>query len=123
MNAAVPDCLITGYEDLVDTLELPDPNDRHVLAAAIRTGAETIVTANLTDFPPEVLARYQLEAKHPDELVVELVDSAPAVVVAVITRQAADLWNPPRTVDDVLDMLRAVGLAMAVARLRDLFAG
>jgi predicted nucleic acid-binding protein len=123
MNAAVPDCLITEYEALIDTLELPDPKDRHVLAAAIRAGAETIVTANLADFPPDVLVRYQLEAKHPDELVVELADSAPGVVLAVITRQATDLRNPPRTVDDVLDMLQVAGLEIAVARIRDLFEG
>lgn len=123
MNAAVADCLITGYEDLVDTLELPDPDDRHVLAAAIRAGAETIVTANLADFPAGALARYQIEAKHPDEFVVELIDSAPAVVLGVIARQASDLRNPPRTVDDVLDMLQAVGLGMAVARVHELFGG
>ncbi len=123
MNAAVPDSLITGYEDVVESLDLPDPEDRHVLAAAIRAGAETIVTANLADFPAEVLARYQIEAKHPDEFVVEFIDSAPAVVLTVLTRQAADLRNPPRTVDDVLDMLQAVGLAMTVACLRDLFVG
>jgi hypothetical protein len=113
MNAAVADCLIIGYEDLADTLKLPDPNDRHVLGAAIRAGAETIVTANLADFP----------AKHPDEFVVELINSAPAVVLGIIARQAADLRNPPRTVDEVLDMLQAVGLGRAVARVRELFGG
>lgn len=53
----------------------------------------------------------------------ELIDSAPAVVLGVIARQATDLRNPPRTVDDVLDMLQAVGLGMAVARVRELFGG
>ena len=52
------------------------------------------MTANLADFPAEVLARYQIEAKHPDEFVVELSDSAPAVVLTVLTRQAVDLRNP-----------------------------
>lgn len=123
MTAAVPDCLIDGYADLMDTFELPDPDDRHVLAAAIRAGAETIVTANLSDFPRDVLARYQVEAKHPDDFVVELVDSAPAVVLSVVARQAADLRTPPRSVDDVLDLLQSVGLPMTVARLRELFGG
>jgi hypothetical protein len=40
MNKAVADCLVTGYEHLIDQLSLPDPNDRHVLAAAILSGAQ-----------------------------------------------------------------------------------
>ena len=51
MNRAVPDSLVTGYEFLIESLELPDSNDRHVLAAAIRSGAQAIVTFNLKDFP------------------------------------------------------------------------
>jgi hypothetical protein len=47
MDGAVPDCLVTNYESLIDDLELPDPNDRHVLAAAIKSSSECIVTANL----------------------------------------------------------------------------
>ena len=62
MNAAVPDCLVTGYEDIIDSLSLPDPDDRHVLAAAIRCGAQIIVTKNLKDFPGEILNRYGIEA-------------------------------------------------------------
>jgi predicted nucleic acid-binding protein len=51
MNAHVRDCLVTGYEDLIEGLELPDPDDRHVLAAAIRTRASVIVTFNLGRLP------------------------------------------------------------------------
>ncbi|MFE5700789.1 PIN domain-containing protein [Rhodococcus koreensis] len=56
MNRAVPDCLVTGYEALIPALTLPDEDDRHVLAAAIRAGAQVIVTANLRDFPDSDLA-------------------------------------------------------------------
>jgi predicted nucleic acid-binding protein len=62
MNEAVRDCLVTGYEDLSESLFLPDPDDRHVLAAAIRANAEVIVTFNLKDFPPGVLANHNIEA-------------------------------------------------------------
>lgn len=51
MDNALPDALVTGYEQLIDSIELPDRNDRHVLAAAIRCGASVIVTVNLRDFP------------------------------------------------------------------------
>nr|WP_274521895.1 PIN domain-containing protein [Halorhodospira halochloris] len=55
MNKAVPDCLVEGYEQLESCLDLPDPDDRHVLAAAIRVGAQNIITFNLDDFPAEAL--------------------------------------------------------------------
>jgi len=56
MNSAVRDCLVSGYEPLIAALDLPDPNDRHVLAAAIKAKAQIIVTKNLRDFPAERLA-------------------------------------------------------------------
>ena len=74
MNEAVRDCLVTGYEDLIESLSLPDPDDRHVLAAAIRASAGIIVTYNLTDFPAETLARFDIEAQHPDDFLVGLLD-------------------------------------------------
>ena len=58
MNQAVPDCLVTAYESLIDGLHLPDPDDRHVLAAAIRCQAGVIVTYNLKHFPEDALAPY-----------------------------------------------------------------
>jgi len=67
MNRAVPDCLIEGYESLVPALVLPDPHDRHVLAAAISVGARVIVTFNEKDFPSKTLAQFGIEAQHPDE--------------------------------------------------------
>lgn len=59
---------------------MPDPDDRHVVAAAIRAGAQTIVTFNLRDFPSGVLSRYDIEAKHPDDFVLDCLDLAPALV-------------------------------------------
>jgi predicted nucleic acid-binding protein len=118
MNAALPDCLILGYEDLVDTLDLPDPDDRHVLAAAIKSEAEAIVTANLGDFPAAVLSKYGIEAIHPDQFVLRLMDSDPSRVLGVLVRQAADLQNPPRTLADLLIMLEAIGLTATVEGLR-----
>jgi hypothetical protein len=63
MNAGVLDCLVTGFEPLEAGLtSLPDPNDRHVLAAAIHCGAQEIVTFNLRDFPESVLRAYGVQA-------------------------------------------------------------
>lgn len=56
MDQAVPDCLVTGYEELIESLVLPDPDDRHVLAAAIRSQAGVIVTYNVKDFPEDLAA-------------------------------------------------------------------
>ena len=122
MNAAVADCLVTGYEDLIPGLSLPDPDDRHVLAAAIRSGAQVIVTANLDDFPEAQLRKFGLEAQHPDEFVCHLLDLAPGVVLATVSEQAADLKTPPRTVADLLETLQSNGLGQTVARLREMLA-
>lgn len=119
MIPAVPDCMVHGHESLT----LPDQDGRHVLAAAIRSGAEAIVTLNLDDFPREVLAQYQVDARHPDDFLVELIDAAPGVLAAVVARQAGDLRSPPRSVDELLETLRGVGLPMSVARLKELFDG
>src|SRR5437773_233930 len=77
MNQAVADCVVAGYEDLVAGLKLPDGDDRHVLAAAVRGGAQSIVTFNLRDFPKEALAPYGVEAVHPDDFVFDVIDLAP----------------------------------------------
>ena len=83
MNAHVCDCLVEGYEVIIPQLTLPDPNDRHVLAAAIHAGATTIVTANLADFPATELSKYGIDAQHPDEFVIHLIDiSQPTVCAA-----------------------------------------
>jgi hypothetical protein len=62
MNAYVRDALVDGYQSLVPALELPDPNDRHVLAAAIQCGADLILTFNLDDFPEQALTIHGLGA-------------------------------------------------------------
>ena len=121
MKRAVPDCIVTGFEGLMDGLVLPDPDDRHVLAAAIRAGAQTIVTFNLRDFPDDRLAPYNIEARHPDEFVLNTIDLAPGLATKVVAEQAGALKNPPQSIGDLLDTLRDQGLVRAVAKLRELF--
>ena len=97
---------------------MPDPDDRHVLAAAIRAGADTIVTCNLTDFPAETLARFDIHAQHPDDFLLGLLDLDPGVVCAAIKRQRENLRNPPKTAAELLTTLENQGLPQAVACLR-----
>ncbi len=102
MNAAVPDCLVTEYEPFIEQLTLPDPDDRHVLAAAIRCQAGVIVTLNLRDFPDAVVSRYGVTVQHPDEFLAHLFDLKPAVVCTAIREMRASLVNPPKTVRELL---------------------
>ena len=69
MDDNIDDALVRGYEPIVDQLTLPDPNDRHVLAAAIHGGASVIVTVNLRDFPTNILTTHGIEAQHPDTFI------------------------------------------------------
>jgi len=72
MNAHVRDCLVDGFDQLVPAVQLPDPDDRHVVAAALHSGANLIVTFNLKDFPASALQTYNLAAQHPDDFIVLL---------------------------------------------------
>lgn len=117
MDQHVPDCLVTGYEPLISTLTLPDPDDRHVLAAAIQGGARSIVTFNLGDFPASVLDPYQIEAIHPDEFVVRLWDESPGAVLEAARRQRAGLKRPPKTAAEYLATLEQCRMVETVARL------
>lgn len=121
MEEVVPDALISGFEDLIDGLKLPDKNDRHVLAAAIHAGAQVIVTFNLKDFPDSALSPYSIEAKHPDDFVLNSIDLAPGAMIQVVTEQASSLKNPPKSIPELLEKLRNQGLPSSVARLRELF--
>ena len=109
MDRAIPDALVTGHDVLVPGLNLPDADDRHVLAAAIRCNASVIVTFNERDFPESVLAPFGIEAQHPDEFAENLFDLDPAAVVAAAQRQRAQLKNPALTTDAYLDVLRRQG--------------
>jgi hypothetical protein len=118
MNANVRDCLVTGYEDLIPALQLPDPNDRHVLAAAICGRADVIVTFNLKDFPTATLAPLGIEAQHPDDFISHLLDVDSGAVCLAVKRQRESLKNPPKSIEDLLATLEQCGLPQAVARLR-----
>jgi predicted nucleic acid-binding protein len=118
IDSAVPDCLVTGYEPLIETLCLPDADDRHVLAAAIKSGASVIVTTNLKHFPVDELAKFAIEVQHPDEFVHHLCGLHMGAVVRVVREQRQDLKSPPKTVDEMLETFLASGLSETVSVLR-----
>ncbi len=84
MQEAFPEALVTGYEPLIEALVLPDPDDRHVLAAAIRCGAQHIVTENLADFPDHALKAFSIRAIDADEFLSRTFDLYPAEALATL---------------------------------------
>jgi hypothetical protein len=118
MDKSVRDALVTGYEALIPTLGLPDPDDRHVLAAAIQTNADVIVTMNLKDFPKSILSKYDLIAQRPDEFVMRLVEMDAEAVLKAITLQQQGLKRPAKTMAEFLETLGQQGLKKVVAWLR-----
>lgn len=118
MRGAVRDCIVTGYEPLIESLNLPDLNDRHVLAAAIKIHAEVIVTFNGKDFPPSCLAPWGVEVKDPDEFLVDQFHLDAATVHKAV-QAIADAYRSPRlSVDEVLNSLEAQGAVQTSALLR-----
>jgi PIN domain len=118
MDRNVPESLVSGYEGLVPNLELPDPDDRHVLAAAIHGGADCLVTFNLKDFPNSSLAPHGIEAIHPDDFVSQLLESSPGLVCLAARRQRELLKSPPKTASEHLNTLENVGLVQTAAQLK-----
>jgi predicted nucleic acid-binding protein len=119
MDKYCHDCLVENYEGLIESLTLPDPNDRHVLAAAIRCGADAIITANLKDFPLAELSKHGLEAIHPDDFIVNNLDLNVAKVLEAVNKHRKSLKNPPVDVDTFLDTLLGQGLPQTVEILRN----
>lgn len=118
MNENVSDALVTGYDGIIDGLNLPDPKDRHVLAAAIKGRLDVIVTYNLKDFPSDVLAPYGVEAQHPDEFLTHLFDLDSGRVCKALKKCRARLKNPTLSVEEYLSGLEKRELVEFVSCLR-----
>lgn len=108
MGEHFPDAEVANYEQLI-TAMTNDTKDRHVLAAAVRGGAELLVTENLKDFKPHALDPYGIEAVHQDEFLLDQLDLSPGVVMACLHRQVSRYRREPRTVDDLLEVLGNMG--------------
>ena len=110
INSAIPDCIVSGFEHINGT-HLPDPDDRHVLAAAIMAGADLIVTCNLKHFPADKLAPFGMEALHPDQFLTNQLDLAPDLFVAAVKDDIAHYENPKPDLGTYVGWLRRADLA------------
>lgn len=119
MDMHVRDCLVEGYEDLIEGLRLPDLQDRHVLAAAIRANAQTIVTFNVSDFPSSAIFKYGIDVQHPDEFLRHLVDLNPGSVIRTFQETRLSLKNPSKSWEEYLEILIRQALPQTVAYLRE----
>jgi predicted nucleic acid-binding protein len=117
MVIAIPDGLVTEYEHYIQSVTLPDDNDRHVVACAIAGRANAIVTFNLRDFPESELKKHQLEAIHPDDFVVHQFHLDQTAFLVALKRMRARLRNPQYTVEQFLDRLERVGLKQTTSIL------
>jgi hypothetical protein len=116
-----PRAMVEGYEHLIEGLELPDPKDRHVLAAAIHADVELIVTHNVKDFPPPVLDAHGIARVKPDGMVNLLLDLAPGRVIQAVTNLQRSKRRPPRSMEETLELLDRRGFPTSTSRLRHEF--
>lgn len=117
MDAALPDCLVDGYQHLIPALTLPDQDDRHVLAAAITGQASVIVTYNLKDFPSLALQPYGIEVQHPDTFLIHQRGLDENAFLECVRRCRRRLKNPPISPDEYLEAFRKVDLVIVAAEL------
>jgi predicted nucleic acid-binding protein len=121
MDEAVPDSCVTGYEGLIEGLTLPDPNDRHVLAAAVRCAASAIVTFNERDFPAGVISQYGIHTRHPDDFILDIDGIDQGALIDAARDDLAHYQAPPLSVEAYIDGLRLAGVPKTAAFLRQVF--
>lgn len=119
MHRVVRDWRVFNYESLIEALELPDVDDRHVLAAAIRGHADCIVTFNLQDFPVDYLATFDIEVIHPDDFCFLQLELHEVNALKAFKAMRMRLRNPPMTPEAFVANLGQVGLARTADRLAE----
>ena len=120
MNKAFVEATVTQYESMGKGIgKLPDEGDRHVIAAAIKSKADIIVTENLKDFPKNILAGYGIEAKSADEFVADAIDLNPALAISAIKRMRLRFNKPEKTPESLLLDMERIGITHSENQLRD----
>jgi hypothetical protein len=119
MDVHFPNACVRGYESIIPSLQLPDPNDRHVLAVAIHAKAKYIVSFNTTDFLQSALLPYQVEAILPDDFLMRVIEYDAQTFITTVAKHRTFLTRPPKTPDEYLTTLENQGLPKTVAFLRE----
>ncbi|WP_432258296.1 PIN domain-containing protein [Cupriavidus sp. TMH.W2] len=121
MREAVADWEVAEatWMPLVQSFCLPDPDDRHVLAAAIAGHADYIVTRNRRDFPCEIVKAYGIEVIDPDGFIVRQWDLAPVTVGAAFRQMRARRKQPFNTAEEFAQALARNGLPATAQRVRE----
>jgi hypothetical protein len=118
MNDALPGATVSGYEDLIPTVNLPDPDDRHIVAAALAAGASIILTWNLRDFPATTLKKYRLRGETPDTFLAGLYDRAPDLAIGSLANARRNLSKSRVSASDFIDILNNQKLGQLAKRVR-----
>lgn len=119
MKAHFGEGWVVGFEPLIESLVLPDLDDRHVLAAAIVCGAQHIVTQNLKDFPSEMLDGFDIEPIEADEFLFRTFQLYPAIAVSVFKQMRSDYERPRYGQSEFIMNLTASGLPKTASLLKE----
>ena len=110
VDSAFPDALVKNYENLISTLNLPDQKDRHVVAAAIKSNSNCIVTNNLKDFPQDVLDNFEIAVISADDFLVDIIDLNHEQAISAFKEMVLNRKNPKMDEFEILNQLRKCGL-------------
>lgn len=117
MIEAIQDSVVTEYESFIDSLILPDLGDRHVLAAAIKSNSELIITNNLKDFPSNQLKKWGIEAQTPDDFIYNLFDLDMPNVLKAFKEDRGHYLRPPHNSEKYLSIMKRQGLVKTASYL------
>ena len=117
MNDALPGAMVTGYQRHILAVTLPDPDDRHVVAAGIARGATIVLTWNLRDFPAREMKKHGLRRQTPDAFLVDLCDQAPDLTLASLANARRNLSKTRVSASDFVNIVKNQGLIQLSARI------
>lgn len=117
MNAAFPDANIVAYNTILP-INIPDKNDEHVVAAAIKNRAHLILTLNLKDFPESEMKKIHIKAVHPDQFISTLIEIDSKKVLTAFHNQVNNLQHPPMIQEEVIQRLEQCSLKITSNKLR-----
>lgn len=120
MDAAVLNCLVSGYEQLETSFTLPDPDDRHVVAAAVKTRADLILTFNRKDFPADVLEPLGLVTQHPDDFLQDMFGISAELFIEAVREDFRHYLAPPPSFDEYIASLARSGIPKTAALIDEL---